>query len=55
MQKDTRLKRQDFGGEQAEEYIQFRIFKVIKNFKLTILELSRATISPNFRSKMAWN
>ena len=28
MQKDTRLKRQELGGDQAEEYIQFRLFKV---------------------------
>jgi hypothetical protein len=29
MQKDTRLKRMELGGEQGEEYTQFRLFKVI--------------------------
>ncbi len=28
MQKDTRLKRLELGGEQGEEYIQYRLYKV---------------------------
>ncbi len=40
MQKNTRIKRLQNGGQAAEEYIQFRVFKVKKLIAAFILVIT---------------
>ncbi len=54
MQKDSRLKRLETGDQQAEKFIQFRLYKVLENvdekrtLKLYSSQLDRIGSSGNF-------